>query len=50
MGETRGGIHVEHAKAFRKHLLLSNTLIEEVIMAKRLNIPGKSNILRNVIT
>lgn len=44
------GIHAEQAKTIRNHLLLNNVFIEEVKMAKRVNSPGKSNILRIVIT
>lgn len=43
------GLHAEQARTIRKHLLMSNALIEEVKMAKELNNPGKSKILRNVI-
>ena len=44
------GLDGECVNKIRKQLLLSHTLIEEVKLAKRENKPGKTSILRNIVS
>jgi hypothetical protein len=42
-------MRILEAKKWIRQLLLSHALIEEVEMAKKVNKPGKTSILRNVV-